>query len=103
MQAVDPTLGSYEASLPPALESVVAARRLVESAASEWGIEPLVTEDAALAVSELVSNAVLHGAARSGSSFAAWETGCVLRSSTAATGYRWWEPTAQRSCWRPAR
>jgi anti-sigma regulatory factor (Ser/Thr protein kinase) len=60
MQAADSMLGSYEASLPPALESVVAARRLVESAASEWGIEPLITEDAALAVSELVTNAVLH-------------------------------------------
>ena len=60
MQPADSTLGSYEASLPPVLESVVAARRLVESAASTWGIEPLVIEDAALAVSELVSNAVLH-------------------------------------------
>jgi anti-sigma regulatory factor (Ser/Thr protein kinase) len=60
MRAVDPTPSVYEAGLPPALESVVAARRMVESAAGAWGVEPIVTEDAVLAVSELVSNAVLH-------------------------------------------
>jgi anti-sigma regulatory factor (Ser/Thr protein kinase) len=38
----------------------VAARRLVESAAASWGIPPGVYKDAALAVSELVTNAILH-------------------------------------------
>jgi anti-sigma regulatory factor (Ser/Thr protein kinase) len=50
----------FEAQLPAELGSVVAARRLVESAAASWGIPQGVSEDAALAVSELVTNAVLH-------------------------------------------
>jgi anti-sigma regulatory factor (Ser/Thr protein kinase) len=50
----------YEAQLPAELGSVVAARRLVDSAVASWGISDSVAEDAALAVSELVTNAVLH-------------------------------------------
>jgi anti-sigma regulatory factor (Ser/Thr protein kinase) len=50
----------FEAQLPAELSSVVAARRLVESAAASWGLPPDVCKDAALAVSELVTNAVLH-------------------------------------------
>jgi anti-sigma regulatory factor (Ser/Thr protein kinase) len=50
----------FEAQLPAELGSVVAARRLVESAASSWGIADSVAQNAALAASELVTNAVLH-------------------------------------------
>ena len=39
---------------------MVAARRLVDSAVASWGIADHVAEDAALAVSEFVTNAVLH-------------------------------------------
>ncbi|HEY3809963.1 MAG TPA: ATP-binding protein [Acidimicrobiales bacterium] len=59
MKAVD-SISSFHAQLPAELASVVAARRLVESAADTWGLPAAVTEDAALAVSELVTNAVLH-------------------------------------------
>ena len=50
----------FEAQLPAELGSVVAARRLVESAASSWGIADSVAQNAALAASEMVTNAVLH-------------------------------------------
>jgi anti-sigma regulatory factor (Ser/Thr protein kinase) len=50
----------FEAQLPAELGSVVAARRLVESAAASWAIPKGVSQDAGLAVSELVTNAVLH-------------------------------------------
>jgi anti-sigma regulatory factor (Ser/Thr protein kinase) len=50
----------YEAQLPAELGSVVAARRLVDSAMASWGISGTAAEDAALVVSELVTNAVLH-------------------------------------------
>lgn len=53
-------LSCYEAQLPAELGSIVAARRLVEAAAATWGIDEAAAEDAALAVSELVTNAVLH-------------------------------------------
>jgi anti-sigma regulatory factor (Ser/Thr protein kinase) len=56
---VDPT-SCYEAQLPAELGSVVAARRLVDSAVASWGITDDVAEAAALAVSEFVTNAVLH-------------------------------------------
>jgi anti-sigma regulatory factor (Ser/Thr protein kinase) len=39
---------------------VVAARHLCAKAASKWGLSGPVVEDSALAVSELVTNAVLH-------------------------------------------
>jgi len=52
--------GSYEAQLPAELSSVVAARRLVDSAVGSWGVGEKVAQDAALVVSELVTNAVLH-------------------------------------------
>jgi anti-sigma regulatory factor (Ser/Thr protein kinase) len=56
---VDPS-SRFEAQLPAELGSVVAARRLVESAAASWRIPDGTAENAALAVSELVTNAVLH-------------------------------------------
>ncbi|MGH9054882.1 MAG: ATP-binding protein [Acidimicrobiales bacterium] len=52
--------GSLDAQLPPELESVAAARHLLEDAAASWGVPSEVVRDAALAVSELVTNAVLH-------------------------------------------
>lgn len=52
--------GSFEAQLPPERESVVAARRLVEAAAATWGVDAVPAAEAALATSELVTNAVLH-------------------------------------------
>jgi anti-sigma regulatory factor (Ser/Thr protein kinase) len=45
---------------PPELESVVAARRTVVDAATVWRLPENVVEDAALAVSELVTNVVFH-------------------------------------------
>lgn len=53
-------LGRYEAQLPAELESVVAARRLMASAASAWNLPETVRSDGSLAVSELVTNSVLH-------------------------------------------
>ena len=58
MERTDPP-GFFEAQLPAELSSVVAARRLVQSAGEAWGIEPSPLADAALAVSELAANAVL--------------------------------------------
>ena len=52
--------GAFEAQLPAELESAVAARRLLGSAAKTWRLGDAVCHDAALAVSELVTNAVLH-------------------------------------------
>ncbi len=51
---------AYEAQLPAELESAVAARRLLSEAAGVWGLTDQVRQDGALAVSELVTNAVLH-------------------------------------------
>jgi anti-sigma regulatory factor (Ser/Thr protein kinase) len=59
VERTDPP-GVFEAQLPPDLASVVAARRLVQSAGKAWGVEPAPVGDAALAVSELAANAVLH-------------------------------------------
>ncbi|HWE54409.1 MAG TPA: ATP-binding protein [Acidimicrobiales bacterium] len=59
MDRVSP-LGEYEARLPAELESSVAARRLLASAVSSWGLGDGARQDGALAVSELVTNAVLH-------------------------------------------
>jgi anti-sigma regulatory factor (Ser/Thr protein kinase) len=59
-------LSCYEAQLPAELGSIVAARRLVEAAAATWGIDEAAAEDAALAVSELVTNAVLHAGSEVG-------------------------------------
>jgi len=46
--------------LPAELESAVVARRLIGSAASAWKLGEAIRHDSALAVSELVTNAVLH-------------------------------------------
>jgi len=54
------TLDCFEAQLSAELESVVAARRLVEAAVKSWGLSERVAADSALAVSELVTNSVLH-------------------------------------------
>jgi len=54
------SVNCFEAVVPAELASVVAARRLVQSAATTWGIDDGIAADAALAVSELVTNAVLH-------------------------------------------
>jgi anti-sigma regulatory factor (Ser/Thr protein kinase) len=54
------SVNCYAAQLPAELESVVAARRLVEAAARSWEMDESLCADSALAVSELASNAVLH-------------------------------------------
>lgn len=54
------SLSSYEAQLPAELESVVAARRLLTSSMAAWGLDETVRNDAALAMSEFVTNSVLH-------------------------------------------
>ncbi|MHB1533776.1 MAG: ATP-binding protein [Acidimicrobiales bacterium] len=46
--------------LPPTLESVAMARRALVRSARRWGCAEAVCADAALVVSELVTNAVLH-------------------------------------------
>lgn len=51
---------SYTAQLPAELESVVAARHMVEAAARSWEMDDAVCSDSALAVSELTTNSVLH-------------------------------------------
>jgi anti-sigma regulatory factor (Ser/Thr protein kinase) len=62
MKLVDSTdpRGSYEAQLAPELKSVVAARRLLGVAAEAWKVEEGTAGDAALTMSELVTNSVLH-------------------------------------------
>lgn len=50
----------FEAVLPAELDSVVASRRLLGRAMDAWGLGDPARGDAALAVSELVSNSVLH-------------------------------------------
>lgn len=62
MQAVvdKGSLICYEAQLPPALESVVVARRLLGSSLAAWGMDDPIRSDSALAISELVTNSVLH-------------------------------------------
>ncbi len=57
---VSDSLSCFEAQVPAELSSVVASRRLVDSAAKSWGIAEGVADDAALVISELVTNAVLH-------------------------------------------
>jgi anti-sigma regulatory factor (Ser/Thr protein kinase) len=53
-------LGDYQAQLPAELESVVAARRLLNCAVSAWNLPDQVRTDGSLAMSELVTNSVLH-------------------------------------------
>jgi anti-sigma regulatory factor (Ser/Thr protein kinase) len=52
--------GAYETELAPELQSAFAARRLVAEASAAWGLGEAVCHDASLAVSELVTNSVLH-------------------------------------------
>lgn len=52
--------GVYERQLPAELQSAFAARRLVAEAAVAWGLSESLCHDASLAVSELVTNSVLH-------------------------------------------
>jgi anti-sigma regulatory factor (Ser/Thr protein kinase) len=51
---------SFEAHFPAELESVVASRKMVGAALRSWDLDGAVATDAALTVSELVSNSVLH-------------------------------------------
>ncbi len=37
------------------------ARRAATTAISDWGVQPVVSEDACLVVTELVTNALVHG------------------------------------------
>ena len=48
--------------VPPRTESVADARALVRTTLTEWGV-PALVDDAELLVSELVTNALVHGAA----------------------------------------
>jgi anti-sigma regulatory factor (Ser/Thr protein kinase) len=57
---VSDSLNSYTAQLPAELESVVAARHMVEAAARSWEMDDSVCGDSALTVSELTTNSVLH-------------------------------------------
>lgn len=52
--------GVYETKLPAELQSAHAARQLVAKAAAAWGLGESVCHDATLAVSELVTNSVMH-------------------------------------------
>lgn len=67
--------------LAPELESVVAARRAVLDAIRSWNLPERVAEDAALVVSELTTNAVLH--ARTAFNVSASRLGSGLRVSVA--------------------
>ncbi|QKW10262.1 ATP-binding protein [Streptomyces sp. NA04227] len=49
----------YSETLPSEPESAAAARRLMNTATSRWGLEELA-EESALVVTELVANAVQH-------------------------------------------
>lgn len=51
---------SFEARLPAELESAVTARRLLTGAVAAWSLGDAVRADGSLAISELVTNAVLH-------------------------------------------
>ncbi|MFC8789870.1 ATP-binding protein [Streptomyces cinereoruber] len=51
---------AYSQTLPREPRSAAVARRLVRTALTVWGLEPLI-EDATLVITELVSNAVDHG------------------------------------------
>ncbi|WP_432059731.1 ATP-binding protein [Streptomyces sp. S1] len=51
---------AYSQTLPREPRSAAVARRLVRTALTVWGLEPLI-EDATLVMTELVSNAVDHG------------------------------------------
>lgn len=50
----------FLAELPAELESAVAARRLLVEAVGKWALSEGVGSDGSLAISELVTNAVLH-------------------------------------------
>lgn len=51
---------AFEVQLPAELESAVAARRLLGRAVSAWCLSDSLRQDGELAISELVTNAVLH-------------------------------------------
>jgi GAF domain-containing protein/anti-sigma regulatory factor (Ser/Thr protein kinase) len=52
--------GAVEITLPPELASVGHARRALDLAADRWHVPPELLADARLALSELVTNGVLH-------------------------------------------
>ena len=74
-------LAAVNVRLDPELESVVAARRTVLDAIRSWNLPERVADDAALVVSELTSNAVLH--ARTPFNVSASRLGSGLRVSVA--------------------
>lgn len=51
---------AYSQTLPREPQSAAVARRLVRTALAVWGLESLI-DDAAVVITELVSNAVVHG------------------------------------------
>jgi hypothetical protein len=69
------------ASFPAEREAVGEARRMAVSALRRWGCEPMLVHDAALVVSELASNAVIHAE----SPFLVSLTAPDVRSTPAAT------------------
>lgn len=74
-------LAPLDVRLAPELESVVAARRAVLDAISSWNLPERVTDDTALVVSELTTNAVLH--ARTDFNVSVSRLGSGLRVSVA--------------------
>lgn len=60
-----PTLKTERLRAQPSPEAVARARRLVRARLPEWGLDSL-TDDCALVVSELVTNALLHAAPQAG-------------------------------------
>jgi anti-sigma regulatory factor (Ser/Thr protein kinase) len=50
----------FEAQFPAELESVVASRKMVGAALRSWELDDTLATDAALTVSELVTNSILH-------------------------------------------
>jgi anti-sigma regulatory factor (Ser/Thr protein kinase) len=78
---------TYSELLPPVTSSVAAARRFVVAAARSWGVTVLAN-DLALVVSELVTNAIEHGAGPVGLAARRWGDGVQIEVSSALTSQR---------------
>ena len=72
---------SERAALPFSATSPAHGRRFTADVCARWGVPVAATDDAVLAVSELLTNAYLHG--RSASVLTAALTGRVLRTEVA--------------------